>query len=59
VHKAIGEQLQFTNQSGEQLVGEIVGRDWCFERLVSYTVRVAKGLRYIVNADTLRAGHSF
>jgi hypothetical protein len=56
---AIGDAIEFTTQSGTKLTGVVQGRDWCFETLVSYTVRIKSGLRYVVNAKTLLAGHSF
>lgn len=55
----ISDKLTFTTPSGMELTGEVQGRDWCFERLVSYTVRIKSGLRYVVDAKTLRSGHSF
>ena len=54
---AVGQQIEFSPQSGEVVSGEIVGRDWCFERLVSYNV-ACRGVCYTVNANSFEAGHS-
>ncbi len=63
-HKAIGDTISFRTLSPSEsgacnLCGKVVARDWCFTRLVSYTVETLSGRRYHVNADTLEAGHSF
>lgn len=61
--KQIGESIVFTTEHSDSgartLCGTIEGRDWCFERLVAYTVRTLPGKRCHVNADTLEGGHSF
>jgi len=60
--KQIGEWLVFTSTDttgGRTLNGEIVGRDWCFDKFAYYTVRMLSGKHFHVNADTLQAGHSF
>lgn len=61
--KQIGETLAFTTDysasGARNLCGEIVGRDWCFEHLVAYTVKTLSGHQYHVNATTLEGGRAF
>ena len=61
--KQIGETLSFTTDysaSGSRyLCGEIVGRDWCFDRLVAYTVQTFSGHRYHVDAKSLEGRRAF
>ena len=54
----IGQNIPVTLLTGEAVVGVVEGRNWCFDDLVSYTVRV-RGYRHNVNANSLQAGHSF
>lgn len=61
--KEIGETLWFTTEYSpngiRNLIGTVVGRDWCHERLAYYTVKTLTGNHYNVNAETMEGGRPF
>jgi hypothetical protein len=54
----IGATVIIKTIDGEFLTATVEGRNWCFDRLLSYSVKAEDGKRYNVDADTMEAGHS-
>lgn len=56
--KNIGDKITVTFASGTVLETEVTGRNWFFENLSSYIVRV-KGNDYTVNPDNMKIQQSW
>lgn len=55
---AIDDTLKFTTPDGQRLSGVITARNWYFDVMMSYIVKVG-GASYNVNATTFQSGYSF
>lgn len=53
----IGDKVEILVQ-GEKVMAEVVGRDWCFDILVSYHLRTENGKYFTQNVKTEDIGHS-
>ena len=55
----IGDKISFVrNTTGETVQAEVTGRNWWFERVLSYVVRI-DGVDILVNAESMKSEFSW